>query len=205
MITPTNTQEAFRINAQGHMVPESLVKEIDKLRDDVVLEIVNGAKAMQAEMLEFKTKNMAKVADFVDISASEYGVKYGGTKGNVTLTSYDGKYKIVRSIGQRRVFDERIQAAKAVIDNCIHCWNEGSDDRIKALVEWAFKVDKQGHIDVANVQSLNSLDIDDPEWLDAMKAINDSVGYVGTKPYLRVYERKEDGSYKQIALDIAKL
>ena len=40
--------EGFRTNALGHLVPESQVKEIDKLRDDVVLQIVDSAKKTQA-------------------------------------------------------------------------------------------------------------------------------------------------------------
>ncbi|WP_374188659.1 DUF3164 family protein [Avibacterium paragallinarum] len=36
----------------------------------------------------------------------------GGNKGNITLFSYDGKYKIVRAISDHLQFDERIQALR---------------------------------------------------------------------------------------------
>ncbi|HAS4436057.1 TPA: DUF3164 family protein, partial [Vibrio cholerae] len=124
---------------------------------------------------------------------------------NVTLVSFDGKYKIQRSIGEHRIFDERIQAAKAKIDECITRWSEGSSDQIKALVELAFRVNKQGHIDVNQVLSLRQLNIDDKDWIEAMDAIADSIKVVGKTPYLRIYERDSNGGYKQIALDIAKL
>ena len=148
---------------------------------------------------------MQNVADFVDLSSAEFDVKYGGTKGNVTLLSFDGKYKVQRSIGEHRVFDERIQAAKAKIDECINRWNENSSDEIKALVDLSFRVNKQGHIDVNQVLSLRQLNITDPDWLEAMDAIADSIKVIGKTPYLRIYERQGDGQYKQIALDIAKL
>lgn len=195
----------FRMNALGHAVPESQVKEIDKLRDDVVRGIVSVAKTVQSQMATYKAVSMANVADFVDLSASEFGVKFGGAKGNVSLTSFDGKHKVQLSIGEHRVFDERIQAAKAKIDACITRWSEGASDQIKALVELAFRVNKQGHIDVNQVLGLRQLNIDDPDWRDAMDAIADSIQVLGSTPYLRVYERQDDGSYKQIALDIAKL
>lgn len=205
--TSTNTvyQEGFRTNAQGHLVPESQVKEIDKLRDEVVMGIVAGAKELQTSIAAFKSSAMAQVSDFVDLSSAEFDVKFGGTKGNVTLMSFDGKYKVIRQIGEQRVFDERIQAAKSKIDECIKRWSEGSSDQIKALVELAFRVNKQGHIDVNQVLSLRQLNIDDPDWLEAMDAIADSIRVVGKTPYLRVYERQGDGQYKQVALDIAKL
>ncbi|MEZ8102117.1 DUF3164 family protein [Vibrio bivalvicida] len=205
MTTQTQPQDGFRFNAQGHQVPVSQIKDIDLLRDDVVKQIVESAKTLQAEMATFKTKAMSQVADFVDLSAQEFDVKYGGTKGNVSLLSFDGKYKVQRSIGEHRVFDERIQAAKAKIDGCIKRWSEGSSDQIKALVDLAFRVDKQGNIDVNQVLSLRQLNIDDPDWIEAMDAIADSIKVVGKTPYLRVYERQGDGQYKQIALDIAKL
>ncbi|ENM4022640.1 DUF3164 family protein, partial [Vibrio cholerae] len=88
---------------------------------------------------------------------------------------------------------------------CIMRWSEGSNDHIKAIVELSFRVNKQGHIDVNQVLSLRQLNIDDPDWLEAMDAIADSMRVVGKTPYLRIYERQGDGQYKQIALDIAKL
>ncbi|UQV24033.1 DUF3164 family protein [Vibrio sp. J383] len=205
MTNQTQPQEGFRFNGQGHQVPVSKIKDVDLLRDDVVADIVQKAIATQETLALFKKEVMQNVADFVDLSSAEFDVKYGGTKGNVTLLSFDGKYKVQRSIGEHRVFDERIQAAKAKIDECINRWNENSSDEIKALVDLSFRVNKQGHIDVNQVLSLRQLNITDPDWLEAMDAIADSIKVVGKTPYLRIYERQGDGQYKQIALDIAKL
>lgn len=106
----------MRDNALGHFVPVSQIKELDKLRDEVVLELVQEGKELQAMMATFKVKAMSKIADFVDQSASEYDVKHGGAKGNVTLESFDGKFKLMRAVGEHRHFDERIQAAKAQLN-----------------------------------------------------------------------------------------
>lgn len=205
MTNQTQPQDGFRFNGQGHQVPVSQIKDVDLLRDDVVADIVQKAIATQEILALFKKEAMQNVADFVDLSSAEFDVKYGGTKGNVTLLSFDGKYKVQRSIGEHRVFDERIQAAKAKIDECINRWNENSSDEIKALVDLSFRVNKQGHIDVNQVLSLRQLNITDPDWLEAMDAIADSIKVIGKTPYLRIYERQGDGQYKQIALDIAKL
>ncbi|WP_311567265.1 DUF3164 family protein [Photobacterium arenosum] len=195
----------YRLNAQGHMVPESQIRDIDKLRDDLVKDIISAAREEQQRLSTFKVSAMNQVTDFVDLSAEEYGVEYGGTKGNVTLTSFDGRYKLIRAKGEHRIFDERIQAAKAKIDACIARWSEGSTDQIKALVDHAFRVNKQGRIDVNQVLGLRQLDIDDSDWIEAMDAIADSIQVTGTSAYLRLYERQPDGSYKQIPLDISKL
>lgn len=195
----------YRVNSLGHLVPDSQIKPLDLLRDDVVRNILAMARIEQQRLAVFKAQAMNQVADFVDLSGEEYGVKYGGSKGNVTLMSFDGQYKLQRAVGEQRVFDERIQAAKAKIDACIQRWSEGSSDQIKALVDHAFRVNKQGHIDVNQVLSLRQLDISDSDWIEAMDAIADSIQISGTSAYLRLYERQANGAYKQIPLDISKL
>lgn len=195
----------FRTNAQGHLVPDGQIKEIDKIRDDVVTNMVKAAEALRQSMLEFKLSSMGQITDFCDLSASEYGVKYGGTKGNVVLTSFDGKYQVRRAIGEHRVFDERIQTAKALIDECIHSWSGGADTRLMAMVEHAFRVDQQGQINVNQVLSLRQLDIDDSKWRLAMDAIADAIQITGTSQYLRLYERQANGKYNQLPLDISSL
>ncbi|MCZ6928703.1 DUF3164 family protein [Serratia marcescens] len=196
-------QAGYRKNAQGYLVPEDLIKPVDKLRDDVVLKIIENARVVRQQMAAFKIETMAEIADFVDLSASEYGVEYGGAKGNVLLTSFDGRYQVRRAIGDHRVFDERIQAAKKLIDECVIEWSDGASSNLRALVEHAFRVNKQGRIDVNQVLSLRQLDIDDPRWNEAMEAIADSIQVTGTSQYLRIYERQPNGKYQQISLDIS--
>ncbi|TCW05589.1 uncharacterized protein DUF3164 [Raoultella sp. BIGb0138] len=205
MNTANSIPEGYRVNAQGHYVPESQIKPLDMLRDEVVLSIVSAARQQRQALAEFKIESMSKIGDFIDLSAAEYGVEYGGAKGNVTLVSFDGRYKLVRAVGEHRVFDERIQAAKKLIDTCISEWSGGADEKIMALVDHAFRVNKQGKIDINQVLGLRQLNIDDPKWNEAMDAVADAIQVTGTSQYLRLYERQLDGVYKQISLDLAKL
>ncbi|ACQ92348.1 conserved hypothetical protein [Tolumonas auensis DSM 9187] len=194
-----------RVNSAGHLVPEDLISPVDKLRDDVVRDIIAKAIEQRNALASFKLQSMQKIADFCDLSAAEYGVEWGGVKGNVTMMSFDGRYKLIRAVGEHRVFDERIQAAKTLIDECIAKWSEGAQSELKALVEHAFRVSKQGHIDVNQVLSLRQISIDDPDWKSAMDAIADAIQITGTSQYLRLYERQQDGRYVQIPLDSAKV
>ncbi|AXF77760.1 DUF3164 family protein [Erwinia tracheiphila] len=202
----SNTVPAgYRTNAQGHLIPESQVKPVDKLRDEVVMMIVEAARQQRQALAAFKLESMQRIADFTDLSASEYGVEYGGTKGNVTLVSFDGRYKLIRAVGEHRVFDERIQAAKKLIDDCISEWSVGANEKIMAMIDHAFRVNKQGKIDINQVLGLRQLNIDDAKWNEAMDAIADAIQVTGTSQYLRIYERQADGNYQQISLDLARL
>ena len=201
----TSSTTPMRHNAQGHWVPENLIVPADKLRDEVVLAIIAAAREQRAQLAAFKIGAMQQIADFVDLSAEQYGVAWGGTKGNVTLLSFDGRYKLIRAVGEHRKFDERIQAAKALIDQCIERWSDGASSEIRALVDHAFRVSKSGHIDVNQVLSLRQLNIDDPDWLLAMQAAVDAIQVTGTSQYLRLYERDAHGRYIQMSLDLAKV
>ena len=90
-------------------------------------------------------------------SLASYGVKHGGKKGNITLVSFDGKYKVTRRVQDRVIFDERLIAAKALIDECLKDWSKGSNANIKALVNNAFAVDSEGAVSVARVMGLKIL------------------------------------------------
>lgn len=191
-------------NAQGGLTPDALVKPIDRTRDQLVRDMIAAAKAHSAELGRFKAAAFGDVEAFVRLSAEQYGAKLGGTKGNVTLVSFDGRYKVVRQMQDSIVFDERLQAAKALIDECIQTWGKGSDAKIMALVDDAFAVGQEGKINTARVLGLRRLDIADPKWQAAMQAISDSVKVASSTPYIRFYERVgETAEYRAISLDVA--
>lgn len=193
-------------NAEGHLVPEKLVANIDKDRDKLVRDIIKQAKKLRDPLAEFRKQTEDRIQSFIQTSAAQYDAKVGGKKGNVTLFSYDGQYKVMRTYGEQLTFDERIQAAKALIDECIHEWAKGSRYEIKALVEHAFQTDKQGNINKDRVLGLKKLDIKHEKWQQAMKAITDSIQVMSRKSYVRLYERMgDDGDYRPISLDIAAL
>jgi hypothetical protein len=195
----------FMTNNQGHQVPMDMVKDIDKERDKTVREIAAKALEMKKVLSAFKEEIRDAIYKFVDLSAGQYGVKLGGKKGNISLTTYDGQYRLVISMNDNITFDERLQVARELIGKCIEKWSEGSRSEIRVLVNDAFQVDKQGKISTARVLGLRRLDIQDKDWKKAMTAITESVQVTGSKQYLRIYERDVNGEYQMIPLDVAAL
>lgn len=191
-------------NAQGALIPVNMVKPIDRARDDLVHELVQKATELSQLMAEFKTSAFADIAAFVDLSLEQYDTNVGGKKGNLTLYSFDGRYKVQRAIQEHLQFDERLQAARALIDECLADWTAGAAPELKAIVANAFNTDKAGNISTSRVLGLRRLDIKDERWLKAMTAIGEAVQVVGSKAYIRVYERIGDSDmYRSIPLDIA--
>ena len=200
----TDTPAGYRQDHLGRLIAESQIKPIDLTRDALVAEIVAHARRVNAAIAKFKRQAFGDIAAFVSLSAGEYGVHLGGTKGNVTLLSFDGKYRVQRAIAESITFDERLQAAKELIDECLREWTAGARTEVRTLVQDAFRVDQAGNIRTAQVLGLRRLDITDERWLRAMTAIGDAVQVVGSKSYVRVYERDDaTGAYHAIALDVA--
>jgi Protein of unknown function (DUF3164) len=196
----------FWEKSDGSLVPETKVKEIDKLRDGLVREIIAKARTTSGEIAKFKSAAMADIAAFVSTSATQYDANIGGEKGNVTLHSFDGRYKIQRAMQAKITFGEQLQAAKALIDECMKDWTKDSNDNIKALINNAFQVDGQGQVSTSRVLGLRSISIKDKKWVQAMQAIADSMQTVSSKAYIRCYERDDKtGEYSPIGLDVAAL
>ncbi|MDD5044836.1 MAG: DUF3164 family protein [Candidatus Omnitrophica bacterium] len=196
--------EGYMTDSKGRLVPSQLVPEIDKIRDELVKAIVKGAVDARAILHNFKNHVLGEVNAFVDLSLEKYGVEWGGNKGNISLLSFDGMYKVQVAISEYLNFDERLQAAKKLIDECLTRWTEGSRSELKVLVNDAFQVDKQGKINTGRILSLRRLEIADETWEKAMQAISDSLQVVGSKTYIRVYQRQEpDGRWEPVSLDVA--
>ena len=67
-----------------------------------------------------------------------------------------------------------------------------------------FSVDKEGQINRAELFMLLRVEIADPRWVRAMDAIRDSIRVIGSRTYVRFYERDvADAPWRSVPLDIA--
>lgn len=201
---PAAIPAGFVKNAVGHLVPEHQVREHDKLRDGVARDLSTIALDINKALAAFKAKALADIDDLIAISSARYGVTIGGKKGNASITTYDGQFKIERAMAERITFTEEILAAKELIDQCIRKWSEGANSHLRVLVDRAFRANRQGQIKTGDVLSLLRVEIDDPDWKRAMEALKDSIQVNGTAVYIRVYQRiGQTDQYQPINLNIA--
>ena len=197
MLNESQLPDGYMENAQGCLVPIANIRPIDIERDALVNEKIEKIKALQAEMRTVKASLLSDVDAFVQLSGERYGVRLGGVKGNVQL--------LCRDYGQLLTFDEGLQAAKELIDGCLRRWCKDSRPELRAVVEQAFRVDKKGRINTGAVLGLRRIEIDDPEWQEAMKAITESLQVLDSRVYVRAYERDSSGAYQPISLDFASV
>ena len=204
MTTNETDFEGYMKDAKGRLVPVDLVKDHELLEDQAVRKILTFAGDLNARIARFKGHTFDDVFSFVDILAEKYGAKRGGARGNVTLSSYDGCQKVVVQVQDSLTFGPELQVAKGLIDACISEWSEGADDKVRALVEHAFDVDKEGRINRTAVFGLRRLEIDDPAWKAAMEALSDSIRVQGSREYVRFYKRAHPRDrWQAVTIDLA--
>lgn len=203
-ITVVNGRECM-IDGKGQPIPVGNVAPADKLQDEIVRKVLGFATALNAQIARFRDHTMADLCSFDALLAQEYGAKIGGKKGNRTYQSYDGLLQVRVQVSDLIQFGPELQIAKSIIDECLTEWSSDSRPEIQTLVTRAFKTDKEGQINKAELFGLLRLDIDDERWKRAMEAIRASIRVTGSKEYVRFYRRPTlEAAWEAVTIDLAK-
>lgn len=191
-------------DARGYLVPLTTIKPVDLLMDEVTRSLLRKASAHSDALTAFKVDAFAQVRAFMDLLAQHHATKLGGTKGNVTLTSYDGLFKVQVQVADVIELGPELQVAKSLIDECLTEWASGSGAELRAIVNRAFSVEKEGQINRNELLRLMQVNITDPRWVQAMEAIRASMRVIGSREYIRFYRRDRiDGAWQAVTLDLA--
>ncbi len=194
----------FMADPKGALIPLALVKPTDLLMDEQVRRIMDFALSLNAQIARFKEHTLADVAALLGVFDQEHGVKLGGTKGNVTLTTFDGTLKVQLAIADQITFGPELQSAKKLVDECLNEWSADSRPELQAIVQKAFNTDKEGLVNRAELFGLLRLEIADERWVRAMKAIRDSIRVMGTKEYVRFHRRDHARApWTPVTIDVA--
>lgn len=192
-------------DARGAKVPLSLIKAQHKLQDEMVRKIMGYGIALSDQVSRFLAHTFDDIGDFEALLAQEYGAKVGGAKRNKTLMTHDGLYKVTVQVADYIDFGPELPAAKTLIDECMNEWASGAREELRAIVMRAFNTDKPGQINRSEIFMLLRLEIEDPRWKSAMQAIRDAMRVVGSKSYVRLYQRpSQDAQWQPVTIDLAR-
>ncbi|MER8990444.1 DUF3164 family protein [Mesorhizobium sp. M0678] len=192
-------------DAKGNLVPVEMIKPSEMLEDETVRTILGYATDLSAQIGRFKEHTFNDLGAFEALLAQEYGATKGGAKGNKTFMTFDGMKMVKVQVADTIDFGAQLQIAKSLIDECLTEWSADSRPEIRAIVTRAFNTDKEGQINRAAIFMLLRLDIADERWQRAMAAIRDAMRVVGSKIYVRCYERDRlDADWRAVTIDLAK-
>lgn len=196
--------KTYMTDAKGALVPEELVKPVDKLIDDQVRKIISYAVPLHHEIARFKRHTLNDVADLLAVLFQEYETKLGGEKGNVTLTTVNGLMQVRMQVQERLTFGPELQAAKALVDEYLTELTVDSGPELRGIVHHAFRTDQAGLVNRAELFRLLRYEIEDARWQQAMRAIKDSIRIEGSKEHVRFYLRPTPQSkWEAVTIDVA--
>lgn len=191
---------------KGEMIALSAIKPEHIEEDELVRRLTIKAAEVNRILATLRTEVFDDVVAYRELLAEKYNVKRRGTKGNITLTTVDTSLRLTIQVSETLTFGPELEVAKEIIDGCIRRWSEGSNDNIRALIDQAFQVDKQGKLNTDRILGLKRLKITDDtgEWEKAMTVISDSVRVMASKEHARFYSvDKDTGNTARIPLDLA--
>ncbi|MFN4058197.1 MAG: DUF3164 family protein [Roseinatronobacter sp.] len=197
--------KTYMPDAKGNLVPVEMIAPAAQLEDETVRKIMGFAMALSDQVARFKGHTFEDLGALEALRAQEYGLTKGGAKGNKTFMSHDGLFKVQVQVADHIDFGPSLQVAKELVDECLNEWAADARAEIRAIVTRAFNTDKAGQINRSEIFMLLRLEIEDPRWQQAMRAIRDAIRVVGSKTYIRCYQRAtQDGAWQAVTIDLAR-
>ena len=137
------TEQQTLTNSRNFQVPVDQISPQDLLKNELVVKHVAAAKALHKAQDELKRQVFSDAHNLIALLEQDYDVKIGGAKGNITLTSFDGKQQVQVGVADQITFGNEIDIAKQLITEVIEAELAESNGFISQLVRDAFEADKQ--------------------------------------------------------------
>ena len=192
-------------DGKGGLQPVETIKPQHLLEDEMVRKVMGFTIAASEQVARLKAHTFEDIGEFVALLDQEYGITKGGKRGNMTFMTVDQLYMIKVQVQDRIDFGPELAIAKTLVDECLNEWAGGAGPELRAIVTDAFNTDKAGQINRNQIFVLLRRDIQDERWQRAMSAIRDAMRVVGSKTYVRSYQRKApDAPWEAVTVDLAK-
>ncbi|MEN9448938.1 MAG: hypothetical protein RJA25_2228, partial [Bacteroidota bacterium] len=184
----------------GFDVPVTAIGKIDLKKNQTAIKIAEKFKEMAVRLQNLKDFAFDAADEIYELQLKAYeidGRDVERMKGNFTFFSYDKRFKVEVNIGQRLEFDDKINLAKAEIDEYLKEITEGQNSDILIIVNNAFTT-VRGKLDPKRILQLFSYQIKNVRWKKAMEILQDSITTNYSKRYIKVSERDSNGEYQNI-------
>lgn len=202
----TIPQDELITRPDGSKIAFGDLKPRDQLAHELVMGLIPKVLELQAALAKFRDDSVGQVLAYRDMMMSDYGVKVGGTQGNISLRSECGRWLIKYQIQNTISFKGELEAAKALIFECLNEWTSQAGEELKEFVTRVFQLNSKGRIDTHEILGLSKMNITDERWLEAMRAIDDAVKRDFAATYINFYSVNPKTRVEtRIPLDIAKL
>ena len=204
------TKDSTWVNAAGDKVPVKFVPPADKVKETFAGKIYKSAMHAEATLSAFHAMLNGAFSEVNKLIREEYELKYNKKKegkGNVTWFSFDRSIKVEAEVNDIVKWDQAMMTeALQLLNTYISTNMSETNELIAGLVQSAF-ANSKGMIDTGKVfQILKHQDkIKNKGFQKACEMIKQAQSIDRTKLYMRVWEKVEDGSYRNINLNFSSI
>jgi hypothetical protein len=191
-------------NHKGEIVPANYVPDFDKKKEKVIERHFKRAQEVNALLDKFKKEALEQCDGIYESMMAHANIELSERKGNYTLNSFDKSIKIEVAVQDRIEFDDNINFAQKKIEEFLQLKMEGTDLELVELITNAFKTNK-GKLDNKRILSLFRYKITHPLWLEAIELITKSIQTNSSTRYFTIWQKNEEGTYKQIQLNFSSI
>ena len=203
-------KDSIWTNAAGDAVPVKFVPKADRIKETLAAKLHRAALAVERDILQFHALISEAFDQVSKMVKEEYEIKYNKqkkSKGSFTWFSFDRSLKIEADVNEIVKWDNALMTeAKLQLDSYITSNMSEANELISGLVTSAFSSSK-GMIDTGKVfQILRYQDkIKAKSFQKACDLMKQAQSIDKTKLYMRVWEKQEDGQYRNINLNFSSL
>ena len=189
-------------DSNGNDIPLKYVSKYDKAKDRAVRRILARFQKTRSMLEDVVSET---IGELNALAATKESV---GAKGNFSARSFDGLIQVSIRQQYNILLDERVVQARELMLGYIEGVLErvgGNDAQaLRLIVSEAFKANAQGFLSTGKIMSLLRMEIDNADWREAKRILQDSIKPQKGKQYLACEVRPStQADFHPIRLDIA--
>ncbi len=189
-------------DSNGNDVPTKYVSKYDKAKDKAVRKILARFRKERAALESVVADTIAELQALAQTKESL------GTKGNFSARSFDGLIQVSIKQQYNILLDERVVHARELmlgyISGVLAKVGGNDAEALRLIVAEAFKANAQGFLSTGKIMSLLRMEIDNADWREAKRILQESIRPQKGKRYLLCETRPDtQHDFETIRLDIA--
>lgn len=186
---------------------EAKRKEYENNRELLIKSSMTIAQRIHDDMKSFKQDLFKGVENFYDLM-KEYGDVKKMNKGNFSIKSHDGQFKLEVSKNITFAFDERGDQAETLVKEFLQDKIKKNDKVAYELITSLLERDKKsGKFDPRNIHKLYAYEtkFQDERFQKAMRLFKEAYTEQKTCQYVRFFQMNDNGKYEAIGLNFSSI
>jgi hypothetical protein len=198
-------------NAANEAVPTKFVPKQDKIKEALAAKLHKSALSLESGLREFHEQMALAFKEITQLIKEEYELKQGKPKkegkGSVTWFNFNRSIKIEADMNEIVKWDNALMTeALALLNSYISSNLSEANLLISELVQRAF-ANSRGMIDTGKVFQILRYEekIKNKSFQKACELIKQAQSIDRTKMYMRIWEKMDNGEYRNINLNFSSI